>query len=71
METGLLRNYFGHFSMQGERYYFHVEGSMWCEIEPMEGEIKMNIRKLEKNSNFLLGWRGPLEMIFAGVGVGA
>ena len=30
----------------------------------------MNIRKLgtRKNSNFFFGWRGPLVMIFGGVG---
>ena len=26
--------------------------------------------KTQKNSNFLSGWRGPLVMIFGGVGVG-
>ena len=32
----------------------------------------MNIRKLgtRKNSNFFFGWRGPLVMIFGGVGAG-
>ena len=33
METGLLHDYFGNFSTQGERYYFYVEGSMRGEIE--------------------------------------
>ena len=27
--------------------------------------------KTQKNSNFPFGWRGPLVMIFGGVGVGA
>ena len=38
----------------------------------MRGEIEMNIRKLRtwKNSNFFFGWRGPLVMIFGGVGAG-
>ena len=35
METGLPHDYFGNFSMQGERYYFNMEGSMRGEIEPM------------------------------------
>ena len=32
------------------------------EIEPMQGEIETNIRKLRtrKNSNFSFGWRGLL-----------
>ena len=45
---------------------------MWDEIEPMQREIEMSIRKLRawKNSNFFFGWRGPLVMIFGGVGAG-
>ena len=41
--------------MQGEKYYFRVEGST-------RGEIEMNIGKLgtRKNSNFFFGWRGAL-----------
>ena len=31
MESGLFRDFFGNFSMQGERYYFCVEGSTWGE----------------------------------------
>ena len=27
MEKGLLRDYFGNFSMQGEKYYFGMKGS--------------------------------------------
>ena len=68
METGLLHNYyFGNFSTRGERYYF-TRG----EIEPMRGEIETNIGNSEtrKNSNFLLGWKGPLVMIFDRVEVG-
>ena len=36
----------------------------------MRGEIEMNIGKLgtRKNSNFFFGWRGPLVMIFGGLG---
>ena len=34
---GLLHDYFGNFSTQGERYYFCMEGSM-------RGEIEMNLR---------------------------
>ena len=44
METGLLRDYFGIFSMHGEKYYFCMEGSMQGEIEPTEGEIEMNFQ---------------------------
>ena len=46
MESGLLHDYFGNFSMQDERYYFHVEGSRRGEDEPTLGEIEMNIRQL-------------------------
>ena len=71
METGLLHDYFGNFSMQGENYYFCMEGSMQGETEPMPGEIEMNIGKLRnlENSNFLFGWRGPLVMTFDGMEV--
>ena len=44
METGLLHDYFGNFSMQGERYYF-----MRGEIEPTRGEIEINTRKLRNS----------------------
>ena len=43
METGLLHDYFENFSIQGKRYYFHVEGSMRSEIEPMTGKIETNL----------------------------
>ena len=36
MEWGLLRDFFGNFSMRGERYYFRVEGGM-------QGGCKMRI----------------------------
>ena len=57
--------FLGIFSTRGEKYYF-----MPGEIEPMRGEIETNIGKLgtRKNSNFFFGWRGPLVMIFGGVG---
>ena len=37
---------------------------MQGEIEPMLGEIEINIGKLgnSENSNFLLGWRGVLDL---------
>ena len=35
MEMGLLPDFFGNFSMRGERYYFCMEESMQGEIEPM------------------------------------
>ena len=60
MEMGLLHDYFGNFSTQGERYYFCMEGSMRGEIEMnlrngrWGGEIEMNIGKLR---NLELGWR--------------
>ena len=44
METGLLHDFFGIFSMQGEKYYFCMEASLQDEIEPMWGEIEMNIK---------------------------
>ena len=34
------------------------------EIEPMPGEIEMNIEKLRKIQKFLFGWRGHLVTIF-------
>ena len=43
MELGLLRDFFGNFSMRGERYYFRMEGSTRGEIEPTQGEIEMNV----------------------------
>ena len=52
METGLLHNYFGNFSTQGERYYF-----MRGEIEPTWGEIEMNIKKLRKTQISFSGGR--------------
>ena len=55
MESGLLREFFGNFSTRGERYYF------------TQGEIEKTIRKLG-NSDTPPGWRGPLVMIFGGVG---
>ena len=65
MELGLFRDFFGNFSTRGERYYFHVEGSMRGEIEPTQGdieptpgEIEMNIGKCEKlgkTQNYVLG----------------
>ena len=45
MESGLLHDFLGNFSMQDEIYYFHG-GEHGDEIEPMRGEIEMNIRKL-------------------------
>ena len=50
METGLLHDYFGNFSMRGERYYF-----MRGEIEPTRGEIEKNIGKLGKTQIFFFG----------------
>ena len=31
MELELLRDFFGNFSMRGERYYFRMEGA--CEVD--------------------------------------
>ena len=41
-------------------------------LNPHEVRLKETLKNLEtrKNSNFLSGWRGPLVMIFGGVGVG-
>ena len=62
METGLLRDFLGNFSMRGERYYFHMKGSTLGGIEPMQGEIETNLgngrwREIEirKLGNFELG----------------
>ena len=69
MERRLLRDFFGSFSTRGERYYFHVEGSMPSEIEPMLGEIEMNLRngsgggRLKQTLESLeLRWRGVLDL---------
>ena len=35
--------------MWSERYYFCVEGSMQGKIEPTQGEIETNIRKLRNS----------------------
>ena len=53
MEMGLLFDYFGIFSTCGEKYYFHVEGSMQGEIEPKQHQIEMNIE-----TNILAWGRG-------------
>ena len=55
MEKGLLHDYFGNFSMQGEKYYFHMKGSMWGEIKCTWGEIEMNVGKLIKAQISFLG----------------
>ena len=56
--------------MQGERYYFHVKGSMQGEIEPTQGEIEMSLGnrswegEIETNITLInseFGWRGILE----------
>ena len=57
METGLLHDYFGNFSTWGERYYI-----TWCEVEPTQGEIEMNIAKLGK--------LGKTQISFSGGGTG-
>ena len=58
---GLLHDYFRNFSTRGERYCFHVEGSMRSEIELTPGEIETNIEKV-RNSEKILGWREVLEL---------
>ena len=40
METGLLHDYNGNFSMQGEKYYFYIEGSMPLGFNPLEVRLK-------------------------------
>ena len=35
IETGLLQDFFGNFSMRGEKYYFYVD-----KIEPIWGDIE-------------------------------
>ena len=41
-------------------------------LNPHKVRLKQTLENLEtlKNSNFLFGWRGPLVMIFGGVGAG-
>ena len=40
---GLVRDFLGNFSTQGERYHFRLDGSMRGEIEPTGGEIETNL----------------------------
>ena len=49
--------------MHGEKYYFIMEGSMWGEIEPTQGEIEMSIE-----TNILTGgvWGGGSGQIEKG-----
>ena len=44
METGLLHDYFGIFSMQGEKYFFRVEGSMWCGFNAHKVRLKWTLK---------------------------
>ena len=64
--------FLGIFPCEMKYIIFTWRGACDDEIEPMQGEIEMNIGKLRtrKNSNFFFGWRGPLVMIFGGVGAG-
>ena len=64
MEWGLLRDFWGIFPCEVKDIIFTGD-----EIEPTRGEIEKKIGKLG-NSNFLFGWKGPLVMIFGGVGAG-
>ena len=41
--------------MQGERYYFYMEGSMQSETEPMRGDIETNIGKLRNSEGRVEG----------------
>ena len=50
---GLLHDYFGNFSTRGERYYF-----TWGEIEPTQGKIETNIRKLGKRRKIQISFSG-------------
>ena len=65
MEMGLLHDYFGNFSMRGERYYF-----MQGEIKPTRGEIETNIGKLSNSEKLKFPFWVEV-MIFDRVGVGA
>ena len=60
METGLLHDYFGNFSMRSERYYFLVEGSMQEEIEMNLGNGRWG--RLKQTSENSEGWRGVLDL---------
>ena len=62
METGLLHDYFGNFSMQGKKFYFHVEVSIPGEIEPMQGEIDMNIGKLRNLVKTQISFLGGCDL---------
>ena len=39
MELGLLHDFFGNFSTQGERYYFHVESTLRENFGVVEGTL--------------------------------
>ena len=40
METGLLHEYFGNFSMQGKKYYFDMQKSIQGSVNPCEVRLK-------------------------------
>ena len=62
METELLQDFFGNFSMQSEKYNFYMEGSMWYEIEPTQGEID--------HRNEYPSWGGGGMDQIGGLGIG-
>ena len=49
------------FSMQGEKYYFCMEGSMRDEIEPTRGEIEPTRGEIEPTQGEIEPMRGEIE----------
>ena len=55
---------------KGKDIIFAWRGACEVRLNPGEVRLKCTLKNSEtqKNSNFLFGWRGPLVMIFGGVG---
>ena len=56
MELGLLRDFFGSFSMWGERYYFHLEGSMQGGDAHARWEYQCKVRMTTWGENGHMRW---------------
>ena len=79
METGLLHDYFGNFSMWGERYYFHVRLDWthmrwdWNKHQKTWKLWKIQISFLGGGDLwwwYLVGWRKEVQIGVGVVGVG-
>ena len=64
METGLLHDFLGIFSMPGGKYYFRIIGSTQDEMNPCE--VRLNIK-----TNIPAGGGGGMGQMGGGGGAGA